>query len=129
MIKYGFTKKVGCSFEQLIDLLPDALKKEGFGILTEIDVKDTLKKKLDVDFPRYMIIGVCNPSLAYQALQKEENIGLLLPCNTIVYEKDGETYISFIKPSVTMNSIDNPSLKEIASEAELRLKRVFDSIG
>jgi uncharacterized protein (DUF302 family) len=129
MINYGITKKVNQTFEQVIESLPEKLKKEGFGILTQIDVKDTLKKKLDVDFRKYMIIGACNPPLAYQALQKEDNIGLLLPCNVIVHEKDGDTYLSVIRPTVTMHSVENPSLKEIAEEAEARLKKIFDSIN
>jgi uncharacterized protein (DUF302 family) len=108
-----------------LEILPEHLKKEGFGILTEIDVKETLKKKLNVDFGRYMIYGACNPPLAYQALQKEDNIGLMLPCNVIAYEKDNNVYVSFIKPSV---AIDNADLKEVATEVEARLKKVFDSI-
>lgn len=129
MITYGYTKKVSRPFEQIVALLPEALKKEGFGILTQIDVTDTLKKKLDVDFRKYMIFGACNPSLAYQAFQKEDNIGLLLPCNVIVHEKESDTYLSVIRPTVSMSSINNPSLEEIAEEVESRLKKVFDSIN
>jgi uncharacterized protein (DUF302 family) len=128
MSSYGFSKKVNLTYEQLLDKLPDLLKKEGFGILTKIDVKETLKAKLNVDFPKYVILGVCNPPLAHQALLKEENIGLMLPCNIIVYEKNSETYISIIKPTVAMNAVDNPNLKEVALEAEARLAIVFDSI-
>jgi uncharacterized protein (DUF302 family) len=128
MIDYGFIKKVDCSYEQLLEKLPPLLKSEGFGILTQIDVRETLKAKLNVDFPKYMILGVCNPPIAYQALQKETNIGLMLPCNVIVYENDGQTYIAIAKPSAVMGSINNPSLSDVANEAELRLEKVFNSI-
>jgi len=97
--------------------------------LTQIDVRDTLRQKLNVDFPKYMILGVCNPTLAYQALQKETNIGLMLPCNIIAYEKDGGTYIAIARPSVVMSGVDNPSLGEIASEAESRLEKVFNNLS
>jgi uncharacterized protein (DUF302 family) len=128
MSSYGFSKKVNLTYEQVLEKLPDLLKKEGFGILTKIDVKETLKAKLNVDFPKYIILGVCNPPLAYQALQKEDNIGLMLPCNVIVYEKNGETFVSIVRPTITMKTVDNPDLREVASEAEERLALVFDSI-
>ena len=128
MISYGFTKKVSASYERILEILPEHLKKEGFGILTQIDVKETLKKKLDVDFNKYVILGACNPPLAYQALQNEDNIGLLLPCNVIVFEKDGDTYVSFIKPTSSIGKIDNPALKEIAIDVEARLKKIFDTL-
>jgi uncharacterized protein (DUF302 family) len=128
MINYGLIKKIGCTYDQLLEKLPSLLKNEGFGILTQIDVRETLKAKLSVDFPKYIILGVCNPPIAYQALQKEINIGLMLPCNIVVYEKENETYIAIAKPSVVMGGVDNSDLGGIASEAELRLARVFDSI-
>lgn len=129
MIKYGFLKKVNCDYQQLLEKIPAALKSEGFGILTQIDVRETLKNKLDVDFPKYMILGVCNPPLAYKALQHETNIGLMLPCNVIVYENDGDTYIAIAKPSVAMAGVDNSSLGEVAADAESRLERVFKNIS
>ena len=90
-MKYGFAKTIDIAYEAAVSKVTEELKKEGFGVLTTIDVKDTLKKKLDVDFTRYVILGACNPPFAYQALQVEEEIGLLLPCNVIVYEKAGKT--------------------------------------
>jgi uncharacterized protein (DUF302 family) len=128
MIKYGFIKKVDCSYEQLLEKLPSLLKNEGFGILAQIDVRETLKAKLSVDFPKYIILGVCNPPLAYKALQKETNIGLMLPCNVIVYEKDNETYFAIAKPTIAMGGVDNPDLSDVAKEAESRLAKVFNSI-
>ena len=129
MIKYGFLKRINCDYESVLEKLSPALKNEGFGILTQIDVRNTLKNKLDVDFPKYMIVGVCNPSLAYRALQSEINIGLMLPCNIIIYEKDGDTYIALAKPSAAMAAVDNPALEKIVAEAESRLVKVFDSIS
>jgi uncharacterized protein (DUF302 family) len=129
MIKYGFLKRINCDYERVLEKLSLALKNEGFGILTQIDVRNTLKNKLDVDFPKYMIVGVCNPSLAYRALQSEINIGLMLPCNIIIYEKDGDTYIALAKPSAAMAAVDNPALEKIVAEAESRLVKVFDSIS
>jgi uncharacterized protein (DUF302 family) len=129
MIKYGFVKKVNCNYQELLEKLPAAFKSEGFGILTQINVQETIKNKLNIDFPNYTILGVCNPPLAYQALQKETNIGLMLPCNVIVYEKDGDTYIGIARPSVVMSGVDNPNLGEIASEAESRLAKVFDNLS
>ena len=95
---YGFKKETNLNYEKAIDHVKAELQKEGFGVLTEIDVKATLKKKLDVDYDKYIILGACNPEFAYQALQAETDIGLLLPCNVIVYEKDNKTVISIIKP-------------------------------
>jgi uncharacterized protein (DUF302 family) len=129
MIKYGFLKRINCDYERVLEKLSLALKNEGFGILTQIDVRNTLKNKLDVDFPKYMIVGVCNPSLAYRALQSEINIGLMLPCNIVIYEKDGDTYIALAKPSAAMAAVDNPALEKIVAEAESRLVKVFDSIS
>jgi uncharacterized protein (DUF302 family) len=129
MINYGFAKKVNLSFEKLLEILPDHLKKEGFGILTQIDVKETLRQKLNVDFPKYVILGACNPPLAHQALLHEENIGLMLPCNVIAYVKNDDTYLAIVKPTSAMGAIDNPGLKEVAVEVEARLKLIFDSIN
>ena len=92
-------------------------------------MKATLKKKLDVDVPKYKILGACSPPFAHKALQAEQDIGLLLPCNVLVYEKDSKTYISVIKPSVAMSMVDNPNLAEIAGEVETKLKKVFDAVN
>ena len=125
---YGYKRKVGYSFDEAIGKLREELPKEGFGVLTEIDVKATLKKKLDVDFDRYIILGTCNPPFAYQALQAEKDIGLLLPCNIIVYEDNGATFISAIVPTVAMSMVENEKLGTIAIEVEAKLKKVVDSV-
>ena len=116
-------------YEEALTKTKKELGKEGFGVLTEIDVKATLKKKRGVDFDNYVILGACNPPFAYQALQTEKDIGLLLPCNVIVYETDGKVYVSAIVPTVAMNMVENPGLENITVEVEKKLKKVIDSIG
>src|SRR4030065_2620188 len=101
-MQYGFSKTVDMPFEQTIEKVTAEIKKEGFGVLTSIDVKETLKKKIDVDFKKYVILGACNPLLAHKALQKEEELGLLLPCNIVVYEKGEDTVVSIFYPMVMM---------------------------
>lgn len=128
MINYGFKKELDLGFDDAIARVTEELKKEGFGVLTEIDVKATLKKKLDVDFPRYRILGACNPPNAHEALLAEPDIGLMLPCNVIVYEKDGKSFVSVIRPTAAMGMIDNPDLRQIAETVEAKLKRVFEAI-
>jgi uncharacterized protein (DUF302 family) len=128
MIDYGFTKEVNVSFEEAVEAVTGELKKEGFGILTRIDVKEKFKEKLGIDFENYVILGACNPAFAHKAITAEENIGLLLPCNVIVYEKEEKSFVSIIKPTVAMQMIDNKELTEIAEEVEAKLKSVFDSI-
>ncbi len=125
---YGFQKTVDLSFEDSINIVTEELKKEGFGILTTIDVKETLKIKIDVDFKKYTILGACNPALAHKALQVEEEIGLLLPCNVIVYEKDGKSAVSVFDPSLMFKVVENENLNPIAEEVKEKLLRVFDSI-
>ncbi len=129
MIKYGFTKEINRSFNETINLITEELKKEGFGILTRIDVKEKFKEKLGIEFKRYEILGACHPKSAYEAILAEENIGLMLPCNVIVYEKDGETGISIIKPTMVMGMINNDKLKSVAEEVELKLEKVINSIN
>ncbi|MEW6655114.1 MAG: DUF302 domain-containing protein, partial [Bacteroidota bacterium] len=102
---YYNSKVVQLSFDETISKVTEELKKEGFGILTEIDVKETLKKKLDVDFRKYKILGACNPPFAYKALQAEENLGVLLPCNVVVQEKDGKTIVSTVNPIESMQNV------------------------
>jgi len=127
--QYGFKKALKSSFEEAVEEVTQALKKEGFGILTQIDVKDILKKKLNVDFRKYIILGACNPPFAYQSLQAETEIGLLLPCNVIVYEDDsGNTVVSAVNPESAMGMIDNPKLKEIANQIQAKLKKVVDTL-
>jgi len=126
---YYNSKIVEYSFDETINKIFEELKKEGFGVLTEIDVKETLKKKLDVDFRKYKIFGACNPPLAYKALSKEENIGVLLPCNVIVQEKeDGKVQVSTINPMETMKAVGNKELEEVANEVSAKLKRVLESL-
>ncbi len=125
---YGFSKTVDLSFEDTINKVTEELKKEGFGILTTIDVKETLKNKIDVDFKKYTILGACNPLLAHKALQAEEEIGLLLPCNVIVYDKEGKSAVSVFDPSLMTKVVENENLNPIAEEVKEKLQRVFDSI-
>lgn len=128
-MSYHTTKTVNISYEDAINKVTEELKKEGFGILTEIDVKETLKKKLDVDFRKYKILGACNPPLAYKALSTEENIGVMLPCNVIVQEApDGSTRVSAINPMTSMQSVSNENLAAIASEVSDKLKKVIDNL-
>ena len=128
-MSYYITTKTTKTYEEAIDKVTSELKKEGFGILTEIDVKETLKKKLDVDFRRYKILGACNPPYAYQALQAEDKIGLMLPCNVIVQETpDGEIEVSAIDPIASMQAVDNPILDEIATQIKTKLQTVISNI-
>ncbi len=127
---YHNTKTVSSNFEDTILKVTEELKKEGFGVLTEIDVKETLKKKLDVDFRKYRILGACNPPLAYKALSEEENIGVMLPCNVIVQEKEGGVVqVSAINPMESMKSVANPNLEEVASTVSSKLAKVIDNIN
>lgn len=129
MPNYGYSKQLNIPFDEAVDKTIAALKEEGFGILTDIDVKKTLKEKLDVDFKQYRILGACSPQRALKALEGEEEIGLLLPCNVIVYEKDDNTVVvSAIKPSVAFSIVDNPGLAPIADEVEGILKLVVDGL-
>ena len=126
---YHFSKTLKASFEEAIARTTEALKEEGFGVLTEIDVKATLKEKLDVDFRNYRILGACNPPLAYRALQAEDKIGLMLPCNVIVQEiAPGEVEVAVIDPLVAMASVGNPDLKSVGQEVQAKMKAVIDSL-
>jgi len=129
MIKYGFTKEIDASFEETLDKVSNELKKEGFGILTQINVTEKFKEKLDIDFKKYIILGACNPPSAHKAIVIEENIGLMLPCNVVIYERKNKTVVSIIKPKVAMKMIGNVELEKIASTIEKKLKKVFDSIS
>ena len=126
MIKYGFTKEIDASFEETLDKVSNELKKEGFGILTQINVTEKFKEKLDIDFKKYIILGACNPPSAHKAILIEENIGLMLPCNVVIYERKNKTVVSIIKPKVAMKMIGNVELDKIASTIEKKLKKVFD---
>jgi uncharacterized protein (DUF302 family) len=127
-MQYGISKTVAMSYDQAVQKVTDELKKEGFGVLTTIDVRETMKAKLNVEFPRYIILGACNPPFAYKALQAEEQVGLLLPCNVIVYEKDGRTMIAAFDPMVMTAVIDNPDLASVAREVKDRIVRVMESL-
>ena len=128
-MSYYFSKTLRVSFEEAIARVTEALKKDGFGILTEIDVKKTLKKKLSVDFRKYKILGVCNPPFAYKALQLEEKIGLMMPCNVIVQEHPGgKVEIAAIDPVASMSAVDNPKLAEVAAQVRAKLKAVIDNL-
>lgn len=126
MITYGFIKELDLPFTEVIKNVSEALKKEGFGILTTIDLKEKFREKLGIDFKNYVILGACNPPLAHKSLLAEETIGLMLPCNVIVYEKGNKTAVGIIKPSAAMGLIENKQLKEIAEIVEAKLKKVFD---
>jgi uncharacterized protein (DUF302 family) len=126
---YHFTKKLRVPFETAIGQVTEALKQRGFGILTEIDVQQTLKKKLDVDFRPYRILGACNPPLAYQALQTEDKIGTMLPCNVIVQDVgNGTVEVSAVDPVASMAAIDNPKLATIAATVQAKLREVVASL-
>jgi uncharacterized protein (DUF302 family) len=128
MNKYYYKKRLNIDFSSAIAKAKEELKKEGFGILTEIDVKSTLKKKLNINYKNYIILGACNPPFAYKALEAETDIGLLLPCNVIIYEENSKTYISAILPTVAMSFVDNQELKNIAEQIELKLKKAIDNL-
>lgn len=129
--KYGFSRTVDLAFDQAIEKTRAALKEEGFGVLSEIDIKEKLKEKLDVDFRRYTILGACNPPLAYKTLQQEINIGLLLPCNVVVYEADeaGKSVVAAVDAKAMLSVVgNNATLNQVASEVNERLQRVISSL-
>jgi len=125
---YGFVKKVDSSFDKTLAKVEEELKQEGFKILTRIDVQEKFKEKLNIDFPRYLILGACNPKMAHRAISAEWDIGLLLPCNVIVYEKENSVWIGIMKPTQAMAGIKNEELKDVAHEVEMKLKRVFENM-
>jgi len=128
-MEYYFSKTVGSNFEDSIIKVKEYLKQEGFGVLTEIDVKDTLKKKIDVDFRKYIILGACNPQFAYKALQTENKIGVMLPCNVIVQELDsGDIEVSAVDPISSMQAVENKDLAPIAEQVREKLKSVIESL-
>jgi uncharacterized protein (DUF302 family) len=128
-MSYHFSKTLNCSFDEAISMVVEELKKEGFGILTEIDVKETLKKKLDVDFRSYRILGACNPTFAYQALQEEDKVGLMLPCNVVVQQhSDGNVEVSAVDPIASMQAIENPKLGDVAEQVRVKLITVIDNL-
>lgn len=129
--RYGFERRLAdTTFDQAVEKVTAALKSEGFGVLTEIDVKATLREKLNVDFRRYVILGACNPDLAHRVLAAEPQIGLLLPCNVVVQEApEGGVVVSIADPRAMFTVVDNAAVAPVAAEAEERLRRVIDAFG
>ncbi|MBL0310139.1 MAG: DUF302 domain-containing protein [Bacteroidetes bacterium] len=128
-MSYHISKTVDYNFNKAIERATEELKKEGFGVLTEIDVKETLKKKIDVDFRKYKILGACNPHFAYKALSAEDKIGTMLPCNVVVQEhEDGKVEVSSVNPAASMMAVKNDGLSGIAVEVQEKLKRVIENI-
>jgi uncharacterized protein (DUF302 family) len=128
-MSYYFSKTINASFDDAIQKVTEELKKEGFGILTDIDVKATIKKKLDKDFRNYRILGACNPPFAHQVLLAEDKIGLMLPCNVIVQElSPGKIEVAAIDPIASMQAVKNPTLREVAKEVRAKLKKVVDNL-
>ena len=127
---YHFSTIVDLPFDEAVAAATEVLQRHGFGVLTEIDVKGTLKKKLDVDFRPYRILGACNPKMAYQALKAEDKIGTMLPCNVVVQEHaPGRTEVSAIDPVASMQAIDNPGLGDIAGQVRAMLQQVIEDVG
>ena len=128
-MQYYFNKTLHMSFDDAVTRVVYALKKEGFGILTDIDVQKTLRSKLDVDFRKYRILGACNPPFAYEALKLENKIGTMLPCNVVVQEHpDGTIEVSAIDPIASMKAIENPKLRDVAAQVQAKLKRVIENL-
>ena len=126
---YSFSTVLDITYEEAISVVTETLKQEGFGVLTEIDVKSTLKKKLDQDFRKYVILGACNPPFAFRSLEADLSVGLLLPCNVIVYETDdGKTVVSAINPVSALEVIQNKTLSEIAAEVSRKLQKVITTV-
>ena len=129
MAAFGIQKTLDLGFDEALAKVPEALKAEGFGVLTEIDVQATLKKKLDVDFRRYRILGACNPAFAHQALLHSLDVGMLMPCNVIVYETDaGKAVVSAVDPMQTMAAQGDPAMRPLAEQVRQKLQRVIDAL-
>lgn len=126
---YGFGTILDVPFDEAMARTEAALKEQGFGVLTRIDVKETLKQKIDVEFERYVILGACNPRLAHRGLEAEHDLGLLLPCNVIVHEHDGKTAVSIVDPEAMLGVVDKEALREIATEAKTLLEQVVNALG
>ncbi len=128
-MSYYFAKTLEISFEDAIRRTTEALRQEGFGIITEIDVRDTLKKKINTEFRNYRILGACNPTLAHEALQLEDKVGTMLPCNVVVQDTgNGTVEVAAIDPVASMMAIDNPRLKHAAEKVQAKLRQVIDSL-
>jgi len=128
-VGYGYGRNLDLPFDLAVERARDALKSEGFGVLCEIDVKERLKEKLGVDFTNYIILGTCNPPLAHHALELEMNIGLLLPCNVVVYEMQGKSFVAAIDAARMLSVVANPALEAIAGQVNEKLQRVIDALA
>ncbi|HVP62662.1 MAG TPA: DUF302 domain-containing protein [Myxococcaceae bacterium] len=129
-VSYGYTRTLpGVGYDEAITRVTEALKKEGFGVLTTIDVKETLKQKLGVEFQRYVILGACNPQLAHRALSIEPGVGLLLPCNVVVSESPQGAVVQMVKPEAMLGVVQRKEIAPIAAEADARLRRAMDQLG
>jgi len=127
--EYGFGVTLDLPFDEAVARTRAALKDEGFGVLSEIDVRATMKEKLGIDYEPYLILGACNPQLAHRALQAEHELGLLLPCNVIVHEHEGKSAVAIVDPAMMLGVVDNPALRRVADEAKARLERVAAALG
>jgi uncharacterized protein (DUF302 family) len=127
-MKYYIDKTVDLPFDEVIEKVTMALKEEGFGVLTHIDIRETLKKKLDVDFRPYVILGACNPHFAHQALQSEDKIGTMLPCNVIVQQQQGHVEVSAVDPIASMQAVENEALGTLATQVRAKLERVVAAV-
>lgn len=127
-IGYGYSRTLDLPYSRAVERARESLKAEGFGVLCEIDIKEKLKEKLGIDFRHYIILGACNPSLAYQALQEELSIGLLLPCNVVVYEQEGRSVVAAIDAAKMLSVIGNPRLEAIASQVNEKLRQVIGGL-
>jgi uncharacterized protein (DUF302 family) len=127
-LNYGYGRSLDLPFDVAVQRTRDSLKSQGFGVLCEIDIKEKLKEKIGVDFANYVILGACNPPLAYQALQQEMNLGLLLPCNVVVYEKGGVSYVAAIDAAKMLSIVGNPALEATAGQVNEKLQRVIDNL-
>jgi uncharacterized protein (DUF302 family) len=127
-IGYGYGRALAIPFETAVQRAKESLKSEGFGVLSEINITEKLKEKLGVDFANYIILGACNPPIAYNALKQEMNLGLLLPCNVIVYEKDGKSFVGAIDAAKMLSVVGNPALTATADEVNKKLRRVINNL-
>ncbi len=127
-VGYGYGRTLTMPFDKAVQRAKESLKAEGFGVLCEINIQEKLKEKLGVDFVNYLILGACNPALAYGALQLEMNLGLLLPCNVIVYEKEGKSFVGAIDAARMLSVVENPALQDTAEQVNQKLRRVIDNL-
>ena len=127
-MNYGHKRQVNLTYEAAVEKTREALKKEGFGIITEIDVKAVVKNKLNIDVDKYIILGACNPTFAHKGLEMEKDLGLLMPCNVVVYEDKGKTFVVSTRPTVTMGVVGNPGLAPVAAQVEEKLKKAIDAV-